>query len=71
MLKNESPSISRSPMMEEWLTPKEICVLLQIPEQTFCQWRSKGVGPHAYRIGRHLRITRTNLDAWLLQRADR
>jgi predicted DNA-binding transcriptional regulator AlpA len=39
---------------ETWLTPKEICALLQIPEQTFYQWRAKHVGPRAYRIGRHL-----------------
>nr|WP_113719343.1 helix-turn-helix domain-containing protein [Arthrobacter dokdonellae] len=52
------------------MSPKEICHELQIPEQTFYQWRSRGVGPHAYRIGRHLRITRSDLDAWLAQRSD-
>ncbi|SEE79334.1 DNA binding domain-containing protein, excisionase family [Arthrobacter alpinus] len=56
--------------MDEWLTPKEICSLLQIPEQTFYQWRAKGVGPHAYRIGRHLRVTRQDLNAWLAQRSE-
>ena len=55
---------------EEWMSPKEICHELQIPEQTFYQWRVKGIGPHAYRIGRHLRITRSDLDAWLAQRSD-
>ena len=39
------------PVDEHWLTPKEICAQLQIPEQTFYQWRAKHVGPPAYRIG--------------------
>ncbi|NVM96128.1 helix-turn-helix domain-containing protein [Arthrobacter wenxiniae] len=56
--------------VDEWLTPKEICTLLQIPEQTFYQWRAKGVGPHAYRIGRHLRISRADFEAWLSLRSD-
>lgn len=61
---------SIGPTTDEWLTPKEICSLLQIPEQTFYQWRAKGVGPHAYRIGRHLRVTRQDLNAWLAQRSE-
>ncbi|MHA7271436.1 helix-turn-helix domain-containing protein [Arthrobacter sp. HLT1-20] len=61
---------STTATMDEWLTPKEICSLLQIPEQTFYQWRAKGVGPHAYRIGRHLRVTRKDLNAWLAQRSE-
>ncbi|MHA7176980.1 helix-turn-helix domain-containing protein [Arthrobacter sp. Sr24] len=54
----------------EWLSPTEICHELQIPLQTFYQWRAKGIGPHAYRIGRHLRVSRTDFDAWLALRSD-
>lgn len=54
----------------EWLSPAEICHELQIPLQTFYQWRAKGIGPHAYRIGRHLRVSRTDFDAWLALRSD-
>lgn len=50
---------------EQWLTPKDICTQLQIPEQTFYQWRVKHLGPRAYRIGRHLRISRTDYESWL------
>jgi excisionase family DNA binding protein len=56
--------------VEEWLTPKEICRELQIPEQTFYQWRVKHLGPKAHRIGRHLRISRTDLNAWLATTED-
>lgn len=50
---------------EQWLPPKDICAQLQIPEQTFFQWRVKHLGPRAYRIGKHLRISRTDFDSWL------
>ncbi|GAA5200767.1 hypothetical protein GCM10023346_43620 [Arthrobacter gyeryongensis] len=55
---------------QQWLTPKEICAQLQIPEQTFYQWRAKHVGPHAYRIGRHLRIRQSDFVAWLSLHAE-
>lgn len=65
----ESNSSTDAPT-EQWLTPKEICAQLQIPEQTFYQWRAKNVGPPAYRIGRHLRIGRTDFAAWLSLHAE-
>jgi excisionase family DNA binding protein len=54
----------------DWLSPKEICAQLQIPEQTFYQWRVKNLGPRAYRIGRHLRVSRTDFNAWLASRLE-
>lgn len=56
--------------VERYLTPKEICIRLQIPEQTFYQWRVKHEGPRAYRVGRHLRISVADFEQWLAQRAD-
>ncbi|MDQ0211526.1 helix-turn-helix domain-containing protein [Arthrobacter bambusae] len=55
---------------EQWLTPKEICTHLQIPERTFYQWRVKHVGPRAYRIIRHLRISRNEFNSWLSSRME-
>ncbi len=63
-------SLPAGPAEEQWLTPKEICSLLQIPEQTFYQWRVKHGGPRAHRIGRHLRISRSDFDAWLASTED-
>lgn len=54
----------------EWLSPTEICEQLHIPLQTFYQWRSRGVGPHAYRIGKHLRVSQADFEAWLSLRSD-
>jgi excisionase family DNA binding protein len=55
---------------QQWLTPKEICAQLQIPEQTFYQWRVKHAGPKAHRIGKHLRISRRDFEVWLSARLE-
>jgi len=69
-LNTAASATSTAGNVEEWLTPKEICRELQIPEQTFYQWRVKHLGPKAHRIGRHLRISRTDLNAWLATTED-
>lgn len=63
-------NITATDLSDQWLSPKEICTQLQIPEQTFYQWRVKHQGPPAYRIGSHLRIRKTDFDRWLACRAD-
>ncbi|GAB2708185.1 helix-turn-helix domain-containing protein [Arthrobacter bambusae] len=55
---------------EQWLSPRDICAELHIPEQTFYQWRVKHIGPRAYRIGRHLRISRSDFNSWLSSHAE-
>lgn len=54
----------------EWLSPTEICRELQVPLPTFYQWRSRGIGPHAYKIGRHVRVSRADLNAWISLRSE-
>ncbi len=41
--------------MESLLSVDEVAEFLGIPVATLYQWRHKGVGPDAYRVGRHLR----------------
>ncbi|MCY0906593.1 helix-turn-helix domain-containing protein [Arthrobacter sp. H14-L1] len=65
MTEQSSPAPLAHGFVEEWMTPKEICRELQIPEQTFYQWRVKHLGPKAHRIGRHLRISRTDFNKWI------
>lgn len=64
------PSSAAEAADEQWLTPKDICTQLQIPEQTFYQWRVKHLGPRAYRIGRHLRVSRSDFNLWLSSRLE-
>lgn len=37
------------------LTPDQLVELLQIPKNTLYQWKHKGIGPQAIKIGKHLR----------------
>lgn len=64
---NSSPTDSNT---TQWLTPTDICRELQIPLQTFYQWRSRGVGPPAYRIGKHLRVSQADYETWLSLQSD-
>ena len=44
---------------------QEVSGYLGIPVATLYQWRYQGVGPAAYRVGRHLRYDPTRVRAWL------
>lgn len=44
---------------------KEVSEYLGIPVQTLYQWRYLGLGPRAYRCGRHLRYDPAEVARWL------
>ncbi|MDP9459584.1 MAG: helix-turn-helix domain-containing protein [Actinomycetota bacterium] len=48
----------------------EVATYLGVPVQTLYVWRTKGVGPRAVRVGKHLRYRWSDVDAWLEQQAD-
>jgi excisionase family DNA binding protein len=50
---------------ERLLSVAEVASYLGVPVKTLYQWRHKGVGPRAMRVGRHLRYRRSELDRWL------
>jgi excisionase family DNA binding protein len=51
--------------MEKLMTAEEVAEYLGIPINTLYQWRHKGCGPPAYRVGRHLRYDPKAVHAWL------
>lgn len=51
--------------MERLLSAEEVAEFLGIPVATLYQWRHKGCGPGAYRVGRHLRYDPSALRSWL------
>lgn len=57
-------------MGDEWLSLERISEELNVPVRTIYAWRSQGVGPRGYRVGRHVRVKRSDLNAWLEQHAD-
>ncbi|MCL2611725.1 MAG: helix-turn-helix domain-containing protein [Nocardioidaceae bacterium] len=51
--------------LDRLLSADEVAEFLGIPVATLYQWRHKGTGPDAYRIGRHLRYEPRAVRAWL------
>lgn len=43
---------------------------LGVPVTTLYKWRHLGKGPHAYRLGRHLRYDPAEVRRWLAAGAD-
>jgi hypothetical protein len=49
------------------ITTAELAAFLSLPVQTLRQWRYLGVGPKAFRVGRHLRYEPSEVRRWLDQ----
>ena len=45
-------------------TPNDVAEFLCVPVATLYQWRSRGIGPPARRVGRHLRYHLDAVRAW-------
>lgn len=50
------------------LTVAELANYLRVPVQTVYQWRYKGQGPAAIRVGRHLRYQPDDIVRWIERR---
>ena len=51
---------------DEWLTTKELAVLLKVSVPTVRAWRHSSSGPEGVRLGRHVRYRRTAVGAWIV-----
>ena len=47
------------------LTLAEVAILLRVPDATLRYWRHCDKGPVSYKIGRHVRYRRQDVEAWL------
>ncbi len=52
------------------MTPREVAEFLAMPVGTLQTWRAKRTGPRGYRVGKHVRYRREDVEQWLAQRAD-
>jgi excisionase family DNA binding protein len=50
---------------EQFLTIEELADELAVQVRTVREWRVKGHGPKAHKIGRFLRYRRSEVEAWL------
>jgi excisionase family DNA binding protein len=53
--------------MTALMTTKDLAEHLGVPINTIYQWRVRGFGPRAARIGRHLRWRADDVDRWVQQ----
>ncbi len=51
--------------MEKLLSVEEVAEFLGVPVNTLYQWRHKGTGPTAFRVGRFLRYDPGDVREWL------
>jgi excisionase family DNA binding protein len=52
------------------LGPDDLAALLRVPIRTIYRWRWQRVGPRGYRVGRHVRYRRDDLEYWLEDHRD-
>lgn len=50
--------------------PKEVAEYLHVPLQTIYQWRTRGYGPPATKIGKHIRYRPADVEAWVNDRIE-
>lgn len=49
-------------------TPRQVAEYFGVPVQTLYDWRCKGQGPRAFKVGKHLRYRESDVVAWLDER---
>lgn len=54
-------------MAQHLMTTRDVAEYLDVPVSTIYQWRTRGLGPRAARVGRHLRWRKSEVDSWLDQ----
>jgi hypothetical protein len=66
MNKHELSKADLQPITSDNLTPRQVSVLLNIPEATLAVWRSTNrvVLPY-FKLGHHVRYRRSDLDAFV------
>lgn len=56
--------------MEKLLSVDEVADYLGVPVNTLYQWRHKGTGPTAFRVGRFLRYDPAAVRSWLADQSE-
>jgi len=65
-----STSLSSELATERLWSIDDLAEFLGVSASTIYDWRSHGKGPVAYRLGKHLKYARADVDAWLSTRRD-
>lgn len=65
-----SPIPHPLPDLPPLLDIRELSEYLGVPVSTIYDWRSRGVGPRAYRFGKHLKFAVTDVTGWIEAQRD-
>ena len=66
----QHPRTDTSDVDDKLHTLAEVAELLRVPPATLRYWRHLGSGPRSFRVGRHVRYYRTDVEAWLRAQHD-
>jgi excisionase family DNA binding protein len=50
---------------QDFYTPQALAEYLNVSLSTVYQWRARGTGPQAHKLGRAVRFRKTDVEAWL------
>lgn len=53
------------PGLEPLLDITELAEYLGVPLSTIYDWRTRGLGPRAYRFGKHLKFALSDVRSWM------
>ena len=69
--REESPPPDPSPTLrvDRLWTIQDVSAFLCVPVATIYQWRVRGEGPPAFKLGRHVRFDPARVKAWLAESA--
>jgi excisionase family DNA binding protein len=56
--------------LEPLIDVQQLADYLDVPVKTLYAWRYRREGPPAFRVGRHLRYRRNDIQRWIQQRID-
>ena len=59
------PGASRPPTCARLWTLQDVSEFLNVPVGTLYQWRVRGEGPPAFKVGRHVRFDPDRVRAWV------
>lgn len=53
-------------MDDDLLSPADLAEHLGVSIRTIYNWRSSNTGPQGFRVGRHVRYRRSDVEAWIV-----
>ncbi len=51
--------------VREWVSAEQLAQEFGVPLRSVYGWNAKGTGPRRIRVGRHVRYSRDDVEAWI------